>query len=47
VFLLNRLDGMTYPAIAKALGVSVSTVEKDMIRALDLCRRWSAAHRGA
>jgi len=45
VFLLNRLDGMTYPGIAKALGVSVSTVEKDMIRALDLCRRWSAVHR--
>jgi RNA polymerase sigma factor (sigma-70 family) len=40
VFLLNRLDGMTYGSIAAALGVSVSTVEKDMIRALELCRRF-------
>ncbi|MGQ9370132.1 RNA polymerase sigma factor [Azospirillum sp. ST 5-10] len=39
VFLLNRLDGLTYAEIATALGVSVSTVEKDMIRALDRCRR--------
>lgn len=40
VFLLNRLDGMTYKAIAARLKVSVSTVEKDMIRALELCRRF-------
>lgn len=43
VFLLNRLDGMSYKAIAAMLGVSVSTVEKDMIRALELCRRFRAA----
>jgi RNA polymerase sigma-70 factor (ECF subfamily) len=40
IFLLNRLDGMSYPKIAEALGVSVSTVEKDMIRALLFCRAW-------
>jgi RNA polymerase sigma-70 factor (ECF subfamily) len=39
VFLLNRLDGLTYRRIAKQLGVSVSTVEKDMIRALTVCRQ--------
>jgi RNA polymerase sigma factor (sigma-70 family) len=38
VFLLNRLDGMTYAQIAKELDVSVSTVEKDMIRAIAACR---------
>lgn len=42
VLLLNRLDGLSYAEIARALGVSVSTVEKDMIRALEVCRRWSA-----
>ncbi len=39
VFLLNRLDGLSYNDIAVELGVSVSTVEKDMIRALAACRR--------
>jgi RNA polymerase sigma factor (sigma-70 family) len=39
-FLLNRLDGYSYPEIAKALGVSLSTVEKDMMRALEVCRTW-------
>lgn len=39
IFLLSRLDGLSYPEIATALGVSVSTVEKEMIRALDTCRR--------
>ncbi len=37
VFLLSRLEGMTYQQIAKHLGVSVSTVEKDMMRALKIC----------
>lgn len=44
VFLLNRLDGMSYGEIAVRLGVSVSTVEKDMIRALDACRRCLPGH---
>lgn len=38
-FLLNRVDGLSYAEIARHLGVSVSTVEKDMIRTLDACRR--------
>jgi RNA polymerase sigma-70 factor (ECF subfamily) len=41
-FLLNRLDGLSYTQIAAALGISVSTVEKDIIRALEVCRRGSA-----
>lgn len=34
VFLLQRYEGMTYSAIAKRLGISVSAVEKHMMRAL-------------
>lgn len=34
VFLLQRYDGMTYSAIAKRLGISMSAVEKHMMRAL-------------
>lgn len=34
VFLLQRYDGLTYSAIAKQLGISVSAVEKHMMRAL-------------
>jgi RNA polymerase sigma-70 factor (ECF subfamily) len=45
IFLLNRLDGLSYPEVAKALAVSVSTVEKDMIRALGSCRRCLAGRR--
>lgn len=37
VFLLSRLDGMTYQEIARHLSISVSTVEKDMMRALKAC----------
>jgi len=37
VFLLSRLDGLSYPVIARRLGVSVSTVEKDVARALRHC----------
>jgi RNA polymerase sigma factor (sigma-70 family) len=40
VFLLSRLDEMSYPQIAERLGVSVSTVEKDMISAIEFCRVW-------
>ena len=40
IFLLSKLDEMTYPQIADALGVSVSTVEKDMVVALEFCRTW-------
>jgi RNA polymerase sigma factor (sigma-70 family) len=44
IFFLNRLDGLSYPEIARALGVSVSTIEKEMIRALDSCRQYLANH---
>jgi RNA polymerase sigma-70 factor (ECF subfamily) len=37
VFLLSRLDGCSHPAIARRLKVSLSTVEKDMARALRHC----------
>ena len=38
IFLLNRIDGLPYTEIATRLGVSVSTVEKEIMRALDQCR---------
>ena len=47
VFLLNRLDGLPYRRIARQLEVSVSTVEKDMIRALTVCRQWERKRRDA
>lgn len=37
VFLMNRLEEMTHAEIAKALGISVATVERDMKRALTHC----------
>lgn len=37
VFLLSRLDGKNYREIAQQLGVSISTVQKDMIKALQTC----------
>ena len=39
VFLLSRVDGLPYASIAERLGVSLSTVEKDMIRVLQHCQR--------
>lgn len=36
-FLLAQLDGMTCPAIAERLGVSLSTVERDIAKALHHC----------
>ncbi|MEM9377783.1 MAG: sigma-70 family RNA polymerase sigma factor [Pseudomonadota bacterium] len=40
VFLLSRLDGLKYREIAKALGVSLRTVETDMAVAIRHCRDW-------
>lgn len=40
VFLLNRVDGETYAAIARMLGISTSAVEKHMMRAMKACRDW-------
>ena len=34
VFLLNRMDGLTYTQLATRFGVSVGTIEKQMSRAL-------------
>lgn len=39
IFLMNRLDGLSYAEIANLLHVSISTVEKDMIKALQVCVR--------
>ncbi len=39
VFLLSRLEELSHPAIAARLGVSLSTVEKDMAQALRHCYR--------
>ena len=36
-FLLSRLENKSYPAIAEQLGVSLSTIEKDMAQALRHC----------
>lgn len=40
IFLMNKVDELTYPEIARRLDVSVSTVEKEMISALEFCRAW-------
>lgn len=45
VFLLNRLDGLSYGIIATRLGISVSTVEKDMMLALKVARDWERRNR--
>jgi RNA polymerase sigma-70 factor (family 1) len=38
VFLMNRMDGITYREIAESLGVTVKAVEKQMSRALSIIR---------
>lgn len=39
IFLLNRIHGLSYAQIASTLDVSVSAVEKHMMRALQACKR--------
>ncbi len=39
IFLMNRLDDMTYAQIAELLGVSVKAVEKQMSKALAILRK--------
>lgn len=36
-FLLSQLDGLTYPEIAQRLGVSLSSVQQYMVRAMSAC----------
>uniref|UniRef100_UPI00333FD048 sigma-70 family RNA polymerase sigma factor n=1 Tax=Castellaniella defragrans TaxID=75697 RepID=UPI00333FD048 len=36
-FLLSQLDGLTYPEIARRLGVSPSSVQQYMVRAMSAC----------
>ncbi|WP_347709769.1 sigma-70 family RNA polymerase sigma factor [Halomonas llamarensis] len=38
-FLMCRLDGLSYPEIANSLGVSVSSVEKYIAKALLVCHQ--------
>lgn len=40
ILLMCRLDGLPQAEIARVLGVSLSTVEKDLRAALDLCLAW-------
>jgi RNA polymerase sigma factor (sigma-70 family) len=39
VFLLNLIDGLTHAEIAKRLGISVRTVDRHIVKALDHLRR--------
>ncbi|MHC3941218.1 hypothetical protein ACI0FR_02539 [Paenochrobactrum sp. BZR 201-1] len=40
IFLLARVDGMTYQQIARHLKISLSTVEKEMAAAISSCHKW-------
>lgn len=42
-FLLAQLDGMSYPDIARTLGVSVSSIKKYMVKALSHCLAYQLA----
>ncbi|RLL74383.1 RNA polymerase sigma factor [Ochrobactrum soli] len=44
IFLLARVDGMTYGQIAQTLHVSLSTVEKEMAAAIAFCHKWQQSH---
>ncbi len=39
IFLMHRIDGLTYRNIAENLGISIKAVEKQMSRALSILRR--------
>lgn len=38
IFLLNRIHGQTYGQIARSMALSQSSVEKHMMRALQVCK---------
>lgn len=44
IFLLAKLDEMPYARIAEELGVSLSTVEKEMAAAMAFCLKWQQEH---
>lgn len=44
VFILHRLEGMKYADIARLYGLSVSSIEKDIIKALAHLARYAARH---
>lgn len=47
VYLLNRIEGMTYLEVARHCGIGVKAVEKHISKALELLRRdMAAANRG-
>ncbi len=47
IFLLNRIEGMSYSQIARASGVSVKAIEKQMSKALSLLRKTLTANQTA
>ena len=46
VFLMSRMEEMSYAEIASALGISLKTVENQIGKALKLLRQQLAGHRG-
>ncbi|MCQ8104731.1 sigma-70 family RNA polymerase sigma factor [Methylomonas sp. SURF-2] len=46
VFFLHRIDGLTYPQIAKMLGISRATVERHFVAAMESCVAASMRRRG-
>jgi len=40
VYLLRKVHGLTHKEIAEQLGIAVSTVEKHLIKAVELCDRY-------
>jgi RNA polymerase sigma-70 factor (ECF subfamily) len=45
VFLAHRLDGMSYPEIARCTGLSVKQVERQMAKAIYKLCKWVDGHR--
>ena len=41
IFRLNRIDGMTYVEVAHRLGISESTVQKHLARAVAHAMAWA------